>query len=82
MGDECVAAVKKIASLVVDLAVGAKQRGVDFLLRTGTAASCVGGCDEELVVDLEADLDGEVEEAGFVRFLLSLDCGSHDDCCV
>jgi hypothetical protein len=35
-----------------------------------------------LVVDLEADLDGEVEEAGFVRFLLLLDCGSHDDCCV
>ena len=80
MGEEGVGPVKEICGLVVYLAVGAEERGMDLLLWAWTTASCVGSCDEELVVDFQADLDWKIEEACFMRFLLLLlNCGSHDD---
>lgn len=53
-----------MGGLVVDLLVGEEEVGVD--VGVGGAALGVGGHLEELLVDVEADLEGEVEKAGLM----------------
>lgn len=78
MGDKGVAAIEEVGGLGVDLAVSAEEGAVDLGVWVGASgALCVGGCEEKLVVDFVADLEGEVEEVGFVVIGLLL-CCSHD----
>lgn len=79
MREECIAAVEKICSFIVNLAVGAEERSVDFLLRAWSATSGVRRCEEELIVDFQTNLNWEVKKAGLVGFLL-LDSSGHSDC--
>ena len=73
VGEEGVGVVEHVGGFIVDLLVGEEQVGVD--VGVGSATARVGGHLEELLVDVEADLNGEVEKAG----LMSCGIDGHDD---